>query len=238
MDQQKETQAVRRRARGVQRITSILNAAETVFTDMGYDEATTNHIAARASISPGSLYQFFANKEEIVQALTARYTEELKLVYDSVFSSEAASLPLSHWINQSIDGLVTFHLTHPALLLLFSRNASLLQFSSSVHALQKEIQTRVEGGIQSRAPHLSTTQRILSATISVHLFRAILPLLLQAQEAERELLLHELKTALHRYLEPLLGDAADPTQPKYAQRRGETHMRRVCLSNDENLSGR
>lgn len=224
MDRQKETQAVRRRARGVQRITSILNAAETVFTEMGYDEATTNHIAARASISPGSLYQFFANKEEIVQALTARYTEELQRVYDEVFSIEAASLPLSHWINQTIDGLVTFHLTHPALLLLFSRNAPLLQFSSSVHALQKEVQTRVEGCIQSRAPHLSTTQRILSATISVHLYRAILPLLLQAKEAERELLLHEMKTALHRYLEPLLGERTDPTQPRCVQRSGEANL--------------
>lgn len=205
MEQHKQIQAVRRRARGVQRITSILNAAETVFTDMGYDEATTNHIAARAAISPGSLYQFFANKEEIVQALTARYTEELKQVYDSVFSLDAASLPFADWINQSIDGLVTFQLAHPALLLLFSRNAPRLQFSSSVHALHKEVHTRVEGAIQSRAPHLSATQRRLSATISVHLFGAILPLLLQAQEAERELLLQELKMVLYRYLEPLLG---------------------------------
>lgn len=213
MNQHKETHAVRRRARGVQRITSILDAAEIVFTEMGYDEATTNHIAARASISPGSLYQFFANKEEIVQALTARYTQELKLVYDSVFSIEAASLPLSDWINQSIDGLVTFHLTHPALLLLFSRNAPLLQFSSSVHALKKEVQARVEAGMQRRAPHLSATQRNLSATISVLLYGAILPLLLQAKETERELLLHELKTALYRYLEPLLSEATDPMQP-------------------------
>ena len=172
---------------------------------MGYDEATTNHIAARASISPGSLYQFFANKEEIVQALTARYTEEMKLVYDSVFSSEARSLPLSQWIDQIIDGLVAFQLAHPALMLLFMRNEPLLQFSSPVHVLQKEVQTRIEAGIQLRAPHLSATQRVLSATICRHLFKSLLPLLLQAKEAERELLLQELKTALYRYLEPLLG---------------------------------
>ena len=213
MDQQKETQAVRRRPRGVQRITSILNAAETVFTEMGYDEATTNHIAARACISPGSLYQFFANKEEIVEALTARYTEELKVLYDAVFSTEAASLPLSDWINQCIDKLVTFHLAHPALLLLFSKNAPHLQFASAVHGLQKEVQTRLEGNIQIRAPHLTATQRILSATISVHLYGAILPWLLQAREAERERILREVKTMLYRYLEPLLEEATDSTQP-------------------------
>jgi AcrR family transcriptional regulator len=205
MDQQKETQAIRRRAQGVQRIASILNAAEIVFTEMGYDEATTNHIAARASISPGSLYQFFSNKEEIVQALAARYTEELQGVYESVFSIEAASLPLSLWLNQIIDGLVTFHLAHPAFLLLFSRNALLSQFSSLAHTLQQEVQNRFEFGFQGRAPHLSSTQRILCATISVQLFKAVLRLLLQTEEDERRLLMDELKTALHRYLEPLLG---------------------------------
>ena len=205
MDQQKETQAVRRRARGVQRIASILDAAEAVFTEMGYDEATTNHIAARAAISPGSLYQFFANKEEIVQALATRYTEELQRVYDVVFSSEAAALPLSDWLNQSIDRLVTFHLAHPAFLLLFSRNAPLWQFSSAVYALQQEIQTRFEGVFQRRAPHLSPTQRTLSATISMQLFKAMLPLLFQSQEDERRLFVHELETVLQRYLAPLLG---------------------------------
>jgi AcrR family transcriptional regulator len=205
MDQHKKTQAVRRRAQGVQRIASILNAAEVVFTEMGYDEATTNHIAAQAGISPGSLYQFFSNKEEIVQALAARYTEELQRVYDSVFSMEAASLSLAHWLDQIIDGLVTFHLAHPAFLLLFSRNSSLSQFSSLSQSLQKEVQIRFEFGFQRRAPHLSSTQRILCATMSVQLFKAVLPLLLQAEEAERRLLMCELKTVLQRYLEPLLG---------------------------------
>jgi hypothetical protein len=39
----------------------------------------------------------------------------------------------------------------------------------------------------------------------VQLFKAILPVLLQAEEAERRRLIRELKTVLHRYLEPLLG---------------------------------
>jgi hypothetical protein len=98
MDQRKHAQAVQRRARGVQRIASILAAAETVFAEVGYDEANTNRIAAQSGISPGSLYQFFSNKEEIAQALAARYTEELEGVYGSVFSVEAASLPFSIWL--------------------------------------------------------------------------------------------------------------------------------------------
>src|SRR5260370_8181967 len=105
MDQRKHAQAVQRRARGVQRIASILDAAETVFAEVGYDEANTNRIAAQSRISPGSLYQFFSNKEEIAQALAARYTPELQRVYGSVFSAEPASLPFSVRLHHIINTL-------------------------------------------------------------------------------------------------------------------------------------
>ncbi len=204
MDQQKHARPVQRRAQGLHRIASILDAAETIFAQMGYDEATTNHIAAQAGISPGSLYQFFSNKEEIAQALAARYTEELQRVYSSVFSFEGASLPFSTWLDQIIDALIAFHFAHPAFHILLNTPPS-LQVANLTHDLPKELQTRFELGFQVRAPNLSTTQRILSATMSVQLFKAVLPLVLRAEEADRRLLVRELKTVLHRYLEPLLG---------------------------------
>jgi hypothetical protein len=42
MDQQKEGRPVVRRARGLQRIASILDAAETIFAKIGYDEAVVS----------------------------------------------------------------------------------------------------------------------------------------------------------------------------------------------------
>jgi AcrR family transcriptional regulator len=204
MDQQKHAQPVVRRARGLQRMASILDAAETVFAYMGYEEATTNHIAAQAGISPGSLYQFFSNKEEIAQALATRYTEELQQAYTSVFSVEAASLPFSLWLDQVIDTLLAFHFVHPAFHILLNTPPS-MPVASLTHDLPKELQTHFDLGFQRRAPTLSPTQRKLSATMSVQLFKAVLPLVLRAEEAERKLLVSELKTVLQRYLGPLLG---------------------------------
>ncbi|HKF35551.1 MAG TPA: TetR/AcrR family transcriptional regulator [Ktedonobacteraceae bacterium] len=204
MDQQNEARAVRRRARGLQRIASILDAAETVFAQVGYDEATTHQIAEEAGISPGSLYQFFSNKEEIAQALAARYIEELQRVYSTVFSLEATALPFSEWLDQIVDALIAFHLAHPAFHTLFGAPPS-LEVAGLTSQLPKELQTRFELGLQVRAPHLSATQRRLSATMSVQLFRAVPRLVLQAEEAERRLLVSELKTVLQRYLEPFLG---------------------------------
>jgi AcrR family transcriptional regulator len=204
MDQQKHAQSVVRRPRGLQRIASILDAAEVVFARMGYEEATTNHIAAQAGISPGSLYQFFSNKEEIAQALARRYTEELQQAYDSVFSVEAASLPFSLWLDQVIDTLLAFHFAHPALHILLNTPVS-SRVTSLTHALPQEMQSRFELGFERRVPTLSPTQRGLSATMSVQFFKATLLLVLQAEEAERRLLVQELKTVLRRYLEPLFG---------------------------------
>jgi AcrR family transcriptional regulator len=204
MDQQKEEQPIRRRVRGLQRMASILDAAETVFAKVGYDEATTHQIADAAEISPGSLYQFFANKEAIAQALVARYIEELKLVYSTIFSLEAAALPFSEWLDQIVDALIAFHLAHPAFHTLFDARPS-LEVAGLTQQLPKDLQTHFELGLQVRAPHLSAIQRRLSATMSVQLFRSVPKLVLQSEEAEQRQLVRELKIILRRYLEPDLG---------------------------------
>src|SRR5258708_32386001 len=158
MDQRKHAQAVQARERAVQRSASILGAAEIVFAEVGYDEANTNRIGVQAGISAGYLYQFFSNKEEIAQALVARYTEELQQVYGSVFSVEAASLPFSIWLDQIIDALLAFHFAHPAFHILLSIPAPSVQFASLADALPKELQTSFELDCRVRNPQLSPTQ--------------------------------------------------------------------------------
>jgi AcrR family transcriptional regulator len=183
---------------------AILDAAEICFARMGYDEATTNHIAAQAGISPGSLYQFFANKEAIAEALARRYHEELAQVYAVAFAGESASLPIARWLDQVIDTLLAFHDGHPAFHILLNTPPS-TEVAQLTQDLPSELQRQFARGIQQRAPALSTTQLTLSATMSTQLFRATLPLILTSPSDRRVLLVAELKTAVRRYLEPLVG---------------------------------
>ena len=53
----------------------ILDAAARVLEEVGYQDASTNRIAAEAGVSPGSLYQYFAGKDEIVAAISRRLIE-------------------------------------------------------------------------------------------------------------------------------------------------------------------
>jgi TetR/AcrR family transcriptional repressor of uid operon len=47
----------------------ILEAALSLFNERGTAAVTTNHIAAAAGVSPGNLYYWFGNKQEIVRPL-------------------------------------------------------------------------------------------------------------------------------------------------------------------------
>jgi AcrR family transcriptional regulator len=183
---------------------AILDAAEICFARMGYDEATTNHIAAQAAISPGSLYQFFANKEAIAQALATRYNEELREVYAVAFAPHSASLPMALWLDQVIGTLLDFHDDHPAFHILLNTPPS-TEVATLTRDLPNELQLQFETGFQQRAPTLAATQLTLLATMSTQLFRATLPLILTSPVDQRVLLVAELKLALRRYLEPVLG---------------------------------
>ena len=64
-DNQEKEQRRRRQARGERRIAQLLEAAANIFCTTGYTAASTNAIAREAGVSPGTLYQFFPNKEAI-----------------------------------------------------------------------------------------------------------------------------------------------------------------------------
>jgi AcrR family transcriptional regulator len=54
----------------------VASGREVLLRD-GYDAFSTNRIAAEAGISPGSLYQYFPNKDEIIDEVIRRYSDDL-----------------------------------------------------------------------------------------------------------------------------------------------------------------
>lgn len=56
----------------------ILTAAVQVLMRQGYARTTTNRVAECAGVSVGSLYQYFANKDEILAAVLQRFLAHLE----------------------------------------------------------------------------------------------------------------------------------------------------------------
>lgn len=61
--------------RANQMIALLLEATAQEIANRGLDRLTTNHVAQRAGVSIGSLYQYFANKEMLVDALLMQKAE-------------------------------------------------------------------------------------------------------------------------------------------------------------------
>ena len=55
---------------------AILKATAQVLAREGVDSVNTNHVAAVAGVSIGSLYQYFPNKESMMQALIDSYADK------------------------------------------------------------------------------------------------------------------------------------------------------------------
>jgi AcrR family transcriptional regulator len=54
----------------------IVTAGARVLEDSGYQDASTNRIAREAGVSPGSLYQYFPDKDAIVAEITLRLIDD------------------------------------------------------------------------------------------------------------------------------------------------------------------
>lgn len=68
---------VPRQQRSRDMVDRIVAAAREVLVADGYDRLTTNRVADRAGVSPGSLYQYFPDKASIVEEVTERYVDRL-----------------------------------------------------------------------------------------------------------------------------------------------------------------
>jgi len=72
-----------KQARAQQTIAVVLEAAAQVLQHEGHAGATTNRIAERAGVSIGTIYQYFANKDEIFDALMRSEIKRILRVLES-----------------------------------------------------------------------------------------------------------------------------------------------------------
>ncbi|HVL00200.1 MAG TPA: TetR/AcrR family transcriptional regulator [Dongiaceae bacterium] len=58
-------------------VSRLLEATGATIAERGLDNTTTNHIAERAGVSIGSLYQYFPDKDALVEALLVQLGEQI-----------------------------------------------------------------------------------------------------------------------------------------------------------------
>jgi AcrR family transcriptional regulator len=208
--------------RSRQRMERILDAAAHVFSEAGYDAATTEAIAERAGTSIGSLYQFFPNKLALFNAIAMRYLERGQTLFDSFMTSEAASLPWLELLDRAIDAFADFHEREPgfrAILLNWRVSTDMVVANDEVN---REFARRAEQVLAIQSPGLSPARRALVATLIIEVVSAMLIVRARRADVPGPDLIHETKTMLKRYLEPIAtehpGDAPAPAPGSRSRR--------------------
>jgi AcrR family transcriptional regulator len=187
----------------------LLDAAADVIADAGVDAATTNAIAARARTSVGSLYQFFPNKDAIVQALAARYAAQFEQLKDRVMAVEVADLPLHDMMTGIVAPIAAFCEANPAYRHVYAATNDAVAGPSPDEArLHAAVVARVEALIARRCPWVPEAQRHATAAVQVETVHAILFHAQGRPPAERPAICDELVRMLVCALEPF-----DRTRP-------------------------
>ena len=127
-------------------VDQILEAAARVFGERGYAGTTTNHIAERAGVSIGSLYQYFPNKDTILVALHARHMEStsevLRRMMEEALGEKKAP---EHLLRRFVRQVIEVHASEPALHhVLLYEGPRTPELSKKVHAIEDSMAHAVE----------------------------------------------------------------------------------------------
>jgi AcrR family transcriptional regulator len=139
-------------------VDQILEAAARVFAERGYAGATTNHIAKRAGVSIGSLYQYFPNKDTILVALQEQHMESgAEVLQESMQKALEEKKAPEHLLRSFVRQIIEMHASEPALHhALLYEGPRTPELSERAHAIEESMAHAVEqilagrGGISRR----------------------------------------------------------------------------------------
>lgn len=100
---------------------AVLDAAEAVFADEGYDAAKVQDVAARAGVSLATLYKLYPGKADLRRAVHELRTAEILEQATHALPGDADAIGL---LLHGVEGYVRYQLDHPAYLRLTLREGT------------------------------------------------------------------------------------------------------------------
>ena len=185
--------------RGERRVAQLLQAAASVLAEVGYDAATMTEIAERAGASIGAVFQYFPNKEAVVQALRNHYGNEMRERWTNLeeFKQGISGKQIAH---RFVDLMVGFVEEHPAYFAVLDAPVKFRRDQEGRNCLRVHLADLFRG----RKAALSQERAYRTANVSLQIIKGMNALYAEANSKEREELMKEYKLALTAYLESRL----------------------------------
>ena len=120
----------------------IVEAANKIFAEKGYHEATMDDIAKRLGVSKGAIYLYFASKEDLFEAMCKTAPQAFKEILYSSFSTDTNPVQSA---TQFFDRMLKLSASNPGLsfeiLSEASRNPTLKRILKQNHGVYEEVLT-------------------------------------------------------------------------------------------------
>lgn len=193
--------------RGKERVEKILDAAAAVFDEVGYGEATTHLIAAKAGTAIGSLYQFFPDKAAIFNAMELRHADRVKAMWAQAIGPETIELPLRDMIRALVAAVAELFEEAVSRVVFVQFFIGREIFQSIDESMTQEAIDFMASLLQQRNPSLGKAQCSLLAEVCVHSSNAVILSALRNPDLQhRQQLVQQIEDLLVSYLEPYVGD--------------------------------
>ena len=191
-----------KQARSQERVHHILDVAEQLFIEFGYEQTTTRAIAIRAAIPVGSLYQFFPDKEALVRALANRYFEQEYQIFVQLHT-ELAKADIATYVERMVNAFEDFAQQHPGYRAVLGQLIDLMTITdaSKFNEYDQQILVELADFFSRRNLQLDATQSRLIATTVVKVSNELLWLSFTREPLERKQLVKETKTLITAYLQ-------------------------------------
>lgn len=200
-----------RQARSAARVELLLDVAEEVFEEVGYDAATTNLVAARAQVPVGTLYRWFPDKAALAEALTDRYLDRLVILYQDLLHDVPPEERIGDVIGRVLERLVAETRTQRALPALLVSAMVPGRRSAAGERLRDGLTDHVRDLVERRVPGIPGDVRDRTAEVCVTLAHLVLAAAAaDAQPSAGPPMANEYVHVMLAYLEAKFPDASHP----------------------------
>jgi AcrR family transcriptional regulator len=178
----------------------IIASGREVLLQDGYDALSTNRIASRAGISPGSLYQYFPHKDAIIDAVVQRYGDDLAERVAAALGDRLGDTG-PRMIRDTADALLAALEEDPALLRVSMQELPAARHGDRLLALERRVRELCVAYLAGRADLLRSDDHATTAWMLVTSAEALtVRYVLDAPDIPRDVFLDEVTVLCQRYL--------------------------------------
>ncbi len=185
-----------RQERSRKRVDYILDTAEKLVMELGYESVTAQMISQHTNISPGVIYHYFPGKHSIFAAVAQRAFQRLELRMQVLYAEAAPDNELPELINNIVDDLAKYWLENKGELIMWQALEHSPRMNPITSVIKEKAVERNSSLIKIYFPELKPAEVRIKAIIMEEICFCLLRQLFTLKPNDARRLIAELKSML------------------------------------------